>query len=64
MARGYPAFPHGLRQTYRYTFTQRIMDMETEVLIGSELWDLIGGKGAFDDLLSIIDEVRQEVPLL
>ncbi len=37
MARGYLAFPYGLKQTYRHTFTQRIMDMETEVLIGSEL---------------------------
>lgn len=64
MARGYLAFPYGLRQTYRHNFTQRIMDMKNEVLIGSELWDRIGGSGTFDKLLTIIDEVRQEVPLL
>lgn len=64
MARGYLAFPYGLRETYRHNFTQRIMDMEAEVLIGNELWDMIGGRGAFDELLAIIDEVRNEVPLL
>lgn len=63
-ARGYLAFPYGLRQTYYHTFTQRIMDMKAEVLIGSELWDLIGGEGTFEELLSLIDEVRREVPLL
>ncbi len=64
MARGYLAFPYGLRESYNHAFTQRVMDMNTEVLIGAELWDLIGGAGTFDELLSIIDEVRQEVPLL
>lgn len=63
-ARGYLAFPYGLRETYRHNFTQRIMDMNAEVLIGAELWDLIGGVGTFDELLTIIDEVRSEVPLL
>lgn len=64
MARGYLAFPYGLRKTYRHNFTQRIMDMDTEVLIGAELWDLVGGYGTFDELLAIIDEVRKEVRLL
>jgi len=64
MARGYLAFPYGLRESYRHAFTQRIMDIETEVLIGAELWDMLGGSGTFDELLSIIDEVRHEVRLL
>jgi len=64
LARGYLAFPYGLRRTYRHNFTQRIMDIDSEVLIGAELWDLIGGSGTFDELLELIDEVRQEVPLL
>lgn len=63
-ARGYLAFPYGLRETYRHNFTQRIMDMDAEVLIGAELWDMIGDCGTFDELLSVIDEVRNEVPLL
>ncbi|MFA0750435.1 MAG: hypothetical protein SLRJCFUN_000838 [Candidatus Fervidibacter sp.] len=63
-ARGCLAFPYGLRETYRHNFTQRIMDMNAEVLIGAELWDMIGGSGTFDELLAIIDEVRNEVPLL
>lgn len=64
MARGYLAFPYGLRESYHHVFTQRIMDMSVEILIGAELWDLIGGAGTFDELLAIIDEVRSEVPLL
>lgn len=63
-ARGYLAFPYGLRATYKHAFTQCIMDMSLEVLIGAELWDLIGGNGTFDELLAIIEEVRAEVPLL
>lgn len=64
LARGYLAFPYGVRETYRHKFTQRIMDIEEEVLIGAELWDMIGGSGTFEELLAILDEVRREVPLL
>lgn len=63
-ARGYLVFPYGTRESYRHTFTQRILDMQEEVLIGAELWDLIGGASTFEQLLDIIDEVREEVPLL
>jgi hypothetical protein len=63
-SRGYLAFPYGLRETYRHNFTQRITDMKAEVLIGAELWDMIGGSGTFEELLAVIDEVRNEVPLL
>jgi predicted Rossmann-fold nucleotide-binding protein len=40
------------------------MDMKAEVLIGAELWDMIGGSGTFEELLAVINEVRNEVPLL
>jgi hypothetical protein len=37
------------------------MDIEREVLIGEEMWDKIGGKGTFDKLLKILEEVKEEL---
>ena len=31
------------REAYAHSFTKQIMDMERQVLMGSELWDMIGG---------------------
>ena len=50
--------PFVTRARYRHSFTSRIMDMENEVLIGSELWDYIGGPGAYDELLEIVTEIN------
>ena len=50
--------PFVTRANYRHTFTSRIMDMENEVLIGSELWDYLGGEGAYDELLEIVAEIN------
>ena len=40
------------------------MDMEKEILIGEEFWNKIGGKGAYEELLEIIAEVRNGLPLV
>lgn len=50
--------PFVTRENYSHSFTNRIMDMENEVLIGSELWDYIGGPGAYDELLEIVAEIN------
>ena len=50
--------PFVTRANYRHSFTSRIMDMENEVLIGSELWDYLGGEGAYDELLEIVAEIN------
>ncbi|MFN3974665.1 MAG: TdeIII family type II restriction endonuclease [Dehalococcoidia bacterium] len=52
-----PYFP----EHYRWPFTKQIMDMETEVLIGGEFWDFVGGPGTYDELLCILSEVKQEL---
>jgi hypothetical protein len=52
-----PHFP----ERYKHPFTRRIMDLDSEVLIGEEMWNKIGGKGTYDELLSIIEEVRKSV---
>lgn len=63
-ARGYLAFaynPFVTRDKYAHHFTKRIMDLQVEVLMGEEFWDVIGGDGTFAALLAIIDEVGNEI---
>ena len=50
--------PFGTRADYDHPYTERIMDMDQEVLIGSELWDHIGGPGTYNELLEIIAEIN------
>lgn len=50
--------PFVTRDDYDHSPTHRIMDMENEVLIGSETWDFIGGPGTYDELLEIIEEIN------
>lgn len=51
------------REAYHHPFAGQIMDLEAEVLMGEEFWDKIGGKGTFNELLEIIDEVKGQTPL-
>ena len=52
--------PFVTREQYAHTPTSRVMDMEHEVLIGSELWDYIGGPGTYDEMLEIIAEINPD----
>ena len=52
--------PFVTRARYRHRFTNRIMDMDHEVLIGSELWDYLGGPGAYNELLEIVAEINSD----
>ncbi|MBS7631871.1 TdeIII family type II restriction endonuclease [Candidatus Bathyarchaeota archaeon] len=49
-----PYFPN----EYNHSFTKRIMDLKREVLIGEEMWNMLGGKGTYDELLNVVEEVR------
>lgn len=46
------------RDAYAHSYTKQIMDMERQVLMGSELWDLLGGTGTYTELLEIIEDVH------
>ena len=50
--------PFLTRVGYAHSPTRQIMDMENEVLIGSELWNYIGGPETYDELLEIIEEIN------
>jgi len=61
---GYLAFaynPFVTRAAYKHNPTKRIMDVDREVLMGSEFWDLIGGSGTFSELLEIIEDVGNKM---
>ena len=53
--------PWGIeKHTYEHSFTRQYMDMDEEVLIGHEFWDLIGGRGTYQEVLEIYQEVGLE----
>ncbi len=61
---GYLAFPYNpfiSRSEYKHPFTKRVMDLQSEVLMGSEFWDILGGEGTFAQMLEIIEEVGSEL---
>ena len=66
--RAYLAFPYNpylTRGQYNHSFTRQIMDLNKEVLMGEEFWNLLGGQGTtFSELLEILDEARSEISLL
>ena len=60
---GFPYNPFIRRQDYSHRPTLRIMDISSEVLIGEEMWDKIGGPGTFMELLKVLDEVKEKLRL-
>jgi len=53
--------PFGMRlEDYRHSFSLRYLDMQNEVLLGVDFWTLIGGEGAYEELLEIYREVGRE----
>lgn len=56
------AFPYNPYYPEPYSrFTdQNLMDHPNDFLIGAEFWDFLGGKGAFDDLLTVFDVVGKK----
>ena len=49
--------PYVTREKYGHSVTKQIMDMDKQVLIGKELWDFIGGPGAYNEILELIEEI-------
>ena len=50
------------RKDYKHSFPMKMFDMHHDecVLIGEDYWELIGGEGAYLDLLEIFSEVGEE----
>jgi hypothetical protein len=53
--------PYGEEKSnYNHSFTMNYLDFYNQVLIGKEFWELIGGPGAFEEVLGIYREVGRE----
>lgn len=59
---GLPYNPYGKREDYGWSFPMRWFDMRSDpcVLVGEELWEEIGGPGAFAHFVEILNEVGAE----
>lgn len=54
--------PYIERQKYNWWPALQILDINSEVLIGQEMWDYLGGPSTYGQILQIIEEIRQERP--
>jgi len=53
--------PYGVeKETYKHSFVINYMDLDDEVLLGKEFWDLVGGPGTYEEILEIYQEVGRE----
>ena len=60
--RGYLAFaynPFVTRDKYAHSYTKTVMDLKEEVLMGEEMWDKLGGKGTYDELINVVDKAGE-----
>ena len=56
-----PYNPYGnARESYNHSFGLRYLDMENQVLLGDEFWNLIGGPGTYEEVLELYREVGME----
>lgn len=55
-----PYNPYEPRPYERWTL-QGLFDLRQEVLVGSEFWDLLGGKNTYEDLLKVFEQAGVEL---
>lgn len=45
---------------FQNSFIPQFFEQKKEVMVGKQFWDFLGGKGTYDDLLKIFDEVGKD----
>jgi len=55
-----PYNPYEPKPYERWTL-QGLFDLKEEVLVGIEFWDLLGGKGTYEDLLKVFEQAGLEL---
>ncbi|MBI4656924.1 MAG: TdeIII family type II restriction endonuclease [Elusimicrobia bacterium] len=55
-----PYNPYEPKPYERWTL-QGLFDLKEEVLVGVEFWDLLGGKGTYEDLLKVFEQAGLEL---
>ncbi len=48
------------KSSYKHSFAVRYMDVDNQVLIGAEFWNLVGGPGTYEEILELYREVGRE----
>jgi len=56
---GFPYNPFLTRGRYKHWATFKVMDLEKQVLIGPEFWDALGGEGAYQEFMKILERVKE-----
>lgn len=53
--------PYGIeKEKYKHSFVVNYMDLNNQVLIGKEFWELVGGVGTYSEVLEIYRKVGKE----
>jgi len=53
--------PYGVaKETYKHSFVLSYMDLDDEILLGKEFWDLVGGPETYEAILEVYQEVGRE----
>jgi hypothetical protein len=56
-----PYNPWGVeKSTYKHSFAKKYSDTENQIIVGKEFWDVIGGVGTYEEILSIYQEVGHD----
>jgi hypothetical protein len=57
-----PYNPYGKKEDYKWGFPMRWFNMQLDksVLIGNEFWDLIGGKGTYNNFIKELNLLGKE----
>ena len=52
--------PYITKDRYNWSFTKSIMDMKKQVPIGAEMWNHLGDKNTYDEIIKILSKVSKE----
>ena len=52
--------PYGSRDQYKHLLAKSLLDMEHQVLLGPEFWELIGGPETFEQVVELFRDVGRE----
>ena len=53
--------PYGKdKSAYKHSFALKYMDIENQIVLGNEFWEIIGGAGTYEQILEIYQEVGRE----
>lgn len=52
--------PYITKSKYNWTFTRSLMDMDKQVLLGAEMWNHLGNKNTYNEIIKILSEISKE----